>query len=250
MICSPLGRQVKYKKPDTGKGSIFMSKMDQYSATEKLAILEELEIGQTTISAIIQKYDIGKTTLREWRQRYNQYGYEGLETRTKNQTYSAELKVAAVQDYLSGNYSQLEIIDKYKIASRTQLRTWIKKYNGHSSFKSNANGGARAMTKGRSTSWKERIDIVLYCRAHNNDYRNTSEKYRVSYQQVYQWVKKYEASGADALKDGRGRNKTPEELSESERQKLAMKKLEYENERLRAENALLKKLQELEGWRF
>ena len=41
-----------------------MSKMDQYSATEKLAILEELEIGQTTISAIIQKYDIGKTTLR------------------------------------------------------------------------------------------------------------------------------------------------------------------------------------------
>jgi hypothetical protein len=33
---------------------------------------------------------------------------------------------------------------------------------------------------------------------------------------------------------------------EAERHKLAMKKLEYENERLRAENAFLKKLQEFE----
>jgi transposase len=52
------------------------------------------------------------------------------------------------------------------------------------------------------------------------------------------------------LRDGRGRKKAPEELNEADRQRLAMKKLEYENERLRAENALLKKLQELEGWWF
>jgi transposase len=106
------------------------------------------------------------------------------------------------------------------------------------------------MTKGRSTSWKERIDIVLYCLAHNRNYRSTSEKYQVSYNQVYQWVKKYETGGEDALKDGRGRTKAPEELNEADRQKLTMKKLEYENARLRAENALLKKLQELEGRRF
>ncbi len=53
----------------------------------------------------------------------------------------------------------------------------------------------------------------------------------------------------DVLKDGRGRKKALEELSETDKQKLAMKKLEYENERLRAENALLKKLQEFEGRR-
>ena len=39
-----------------------------------------------------------------------------------------------------------------------------------------------------------------------------------------------------------GRTKAPEELTEADQQKLAMKKLEYENERLRAENAFLKKL--------
>ena len=93
------------------------------------------------------------------------------------------------------------------------------------------------MTKGRPTNWKERIDIVLYCLSHNNDYQHTAETYQVSYQQVYQWVKKYEDGREDALKDGRGRKKAPEELSEADRQNLAVKKLEYENERLRAENA-------------
>jgi hypothetical protein len=63
-------------------------------------------------------------------------------------------------------------------------------------------------------------------------------------------VKKYEDGGEDALKDGRGRKKVPEELSDAERQKLTIKKLECENERLKAENALLKKLQQLEGKRY
>lgn len=106
------------------------------------------------------------------------------------------------------------------------------------------------MTKGRSTTWQERIDIALYCFANNRDYNKTADHYQVSYQQVYGWAKKYEAGGKDALRDGRGRTKAPEELTEADQHKLAMKKLEYENERLRAENAFLKKLQEFERRRL
>ncbi|MGG4394941.1 helix-turn-helix domain-containing protein [Paenibacillus thiaminolyticus] len=69
------------------------------------------------------------------------------------------------------------------------------------------------MTKGRSTTWQERIDIVQYCLAHQYDYRKTADHFQVSYQQVYQWVKKFEEGGQDALKDGRGRTKAPEELT-------------------------------------
>lgn len=238
------------KKTGYHEGSILMSKINQYKAAEKLAILQELETGQATCVEIAKKYDISVTTLVKWRHRYELYGYEGLEIKTHFNKYSPELKLQAVQDYLSGEYSQYQIIDKYKIASRTQLARWINKYNNHSSFKSYPSEGAKAMTKGRTTSWQERIEMVLYCLSHNHDYQNTSEKYQVSYQQVYQWVKKYEAGGEEALKDRRGRKKAPEELSETDRQRLAMKKLEYENERLRAENALLKKLQELERRRF
>ncbi len=172
------------------------------------------------------------------------YGYEGLEIRTHNRCYSKELKHQAVLDYLEGGLSQYQIIDKYKIASRTQLANWIMKYNGHSNLR--AYSGGRAMTKGRSTTWQERIDIVQYCLANGQDYAKTAAQFKVSYQQVYGWVKKFEVGGRGALRDGRGRTKAPEELTEADQQKLAMKKLEYEIERLRAENAFLKKLQELE----
>lgn len=106
------------------------------------------------------------------------------------------------------------------------------------------------MTEGRSTTWQERIDIVLYCLANEQDYKKAASHFKVSYQQVYGWIKKYETGGQDALKDGRGRTKLPEELTEADQHKLAMKKMEYENERLRAENAFLKKLQELERRRL
>lgn len=226
-----------------------MSKINKYSAAEKLSILQEFEMGEITLLDIAKKYEINKSSLINWRHCYKLYGYNGLEIRTHNKRYSAEFKIQAVQDYLSGNYSQHEIIAKYKISSFTQISNWIKKYNSHSSFKTNESRGTHTMTKGKSTNWKERIDIVLYCLSHNYDYQITSKNHQVSYQQVYQWVKKYEEGGEDSLKDGRGRKKTLEELSDADRRKIAMKKLECDNERLRAENALLKKLQELEGWR-
>ncbi|WP_337019025.1 helix-turn-helix domain-containing protein [Oceanobacillus massiliensis] len=78
------------------------------------------------------------------------------------------------------------------------------------------------------------------------DYQGTAEKYRVSYQQVYQWVKKYETKGSEGLKDNRGKTKSESELSPEEKLKLEMKRMEFENERLRAENAFLKKLEEIE----
>ena len=83
----------------------------------------------------VKQYGISKTTLAKWRRRYRVHGYEGLEIRTRNRSYSAELKLQAVKDCLYEGLSQYEVIDKYKIASRNQLASWIKKYNGHSSLK-------------------------------------------------------------------------------------------------------------------
>ena len=225
-----------------------MSKIE-HTAAEKFAIIQQIESGQISVKSAVGTFGISKSTLAKWRRRYRVYGYEGLEIGTSNRSYSAELKLQAVQDYLSGGLSQYEVIDKYKIASRNQLSRWVDKYNGHSSLKTYT-GGTTAMTKGRATTLQERIDIVLYCLAHAQDYRKAAEQFKVSYQQVYGWVKKYEAGGQEALQDGRGRSKAPEELTDADRHKLGMKKLEYENERLRAENAFLKKLQDLERRRL
>ncbi|WP_249897067.1 helix-turn-helix domain-containing protein [Paenibacillus sp. PK3_47] len=220
------------------------------AAAEKLAILQEIKEGVIGLNAAVGKFGVSKSSIQEWRRRYKAYGYPGLETRTHNRTYSAELKRKAVKDVLEGGLSQTQVIYKYQIASQTQLANWIKKYNGHSKSLTANSGGTKAMTKGRLTTWQERIDIVQYCLAHQLDYTKTASQFKVSYPQVYSWVKKYQSGGDDALRDGRGRTKAPEELTEADRYKLAMKKLEYENERLRAENALLKKLDEIERRRL
>src|SRR5690606_39696392 len=78
------------------------------------------------------------------------------------------------------------------------------------------------------------------------NYQETAENHQVSYQQVYQWVRKYEDGGWDALKDRRGRSKSVEELTPEGKMELEMRQIEKENERLRAENAFLKKLEEIE----
>ncbi|KIL48083.1 helix-turn-helix domain-containing protein [Jeotgalibacillus campisalis] len=78
------------------------------------------------------------------------------------------------------------------------------------------------------------------------NYQKAATSHQVSYQQVYQWVKKYENGGEKALKDRRGYKKEEEELTPEEKVNLQMKKLERENDRLRAKNLFLKKLEEIE----
>lgn len=63
---------------------------------------------------------------------------------------------------------------------------------------------------------------------------------------MYQWVKKFGEEGEDGLRDKRGQRKAEPELTPEERIQCEMQRLERENERLRVENAFLKKLEELE----
>lgn len=103
------------------------------------------------------------------------------------------------------------------------------------------------MTKTRDTTAQERAQIVKVCIANGNDYGGTALKYRVSYQQVYVWTKKYREMGEVGLEDRRGHragtlpSRTPEE---SLRDRIAQ--LEREKYDLEMENALLKKVKELE----
>ena len=166
----------------------------------------------------------------------------------KNKVYSAELKVQAVEEYLSGKGSQREVCRKYGILAKRTLEVWIMWYNGHREFKERSRAkGEIYMTKGRKTTQEERAEIVAFCIEHNYDYGLTVETYNVSYQQVYAWVRKYEEGGVDKLRDNRGRTKQVEEMTEVEKLKAEMKIREAKNRQLEIENEFIKKLQELKG---
>lgn len=227
-----------------------MSRRTKYTIEEKYEILMEYVNGNKSLQEIHDKYKISVYAFYNWKYKYETYGIDGLKESRTWKKYSKELKEQVVLEYLSGKYSQGELVKKYELTDKTLLKKWINNYNSHREEMAKPKGMRKSMTNGRNTSLKERIEIVQYCINHNNNYQQAAKAYQVSYQQVYKWVKKYEFGGENALWDGRGKKKIEMEMTPEEKMKREMKKLEAENERLRAENAFLKKLEELERRRY
>jgi Transposase and inactivated derivatives len=93
---------------------------------------------------------------------------------------------------LSGSGSLLDMCSRYAISDTKVIRGWIQKYIGCEELKARGEGRDIYMTKGRVTTLDERIEIVSYCIANGKDYNAVIEKYGVSYQQIYSWVRKYD----------------------------------------------------------
>ena len=68
-------------------------------------------------------------------------------SRRKNKKYSAELKLEAVQAYLNGEGSYEKLRKRYGLLSSTQLKEWVKWYNGHKEFKERRFGRPENSTK-------------------------------------------------------------------------------------------------------
>ena len=222
--------------------------MSKTSYEDKIEAIKRIKNGEAGINGTARKLGIHPETLRSWIMKYESQGIESLKKSNKNKRYTKEQKTNAVEEYLAGKGSLLEICKKHKITATRLLRAWIMWYNGHKEFKERSSAkGEIYMTKGRKTTQEERAEIVAFCIEHNKDYGLTVERYNVSYQQVYAWVRKYEEGGVDKLKDNRGRTKPVEEMTEVEKLKAEMKILEAKNRQLEIENAFIKKLQELKG---
>lgn len=208
-----------------------MSRKSKVSTEIKVQAVEDYLRDIKSLSEISNELNIYKSAISAWVRKYKTFGKEGLLNKGYNTSYSAQLKTQAVIDYLDGKGSLDDICIKYKISAIGILQQWIKKYNGHKIFKSHSTKGDKLMTNGRKTTYEERIEIVSFCIANAHDYNLTANKFNVSYQQVYTWVKKYNKDGYTALVDRRGKNKSFEELSESEKFSAQLKLLEAENRR-------------------
>ena len=218
---------------------------------EKIRAVEAYLRGEIALRSIMNQYSVAKNSFYKWVRNYEIFGPDGLRDKHTRTQYSLEVQTAAVQDYLSGVGSQADICKKYKIHSQTQLQNWIKLYNSHRELRpSRGRGSDIYMTTGRNTTYEERVEIVSYCIEQGNDYAAAVEKYGVSYQQIYSWVRKYKENGAEGLIDKRGKRKPESEMTELEKLRAENRVLEARNKRLETENAVLKKLEEIERrWR-
>lgn len=213
---------------------------------EKVRAVREYLDGKGGMKAIAKKYGVSYRPFRKWVHKYKALGENAFFRTGHNASYSAEFKQLVVDEYLSGQGSYDDLAVKYKIPSFETIRQWVLKYNGHEKLKASGTGGIPIMTKGRKTTFDERVEIVQYCIAHGHNYTQTAEKYQISYQQARNYTVKYETGGTDSLQDKRGRHKSVSEMTELERLRAENKLLRAEKEHAQMEASFLKKLAEIE----
>ena len=101
------------------------------------------------------------------------------------------------------------------------------------------------MARGKKTNYEDVYRIMVsYFSTHN--YAETSEKFKVSYQQARNYTIKYETGGVNALQDNRGKKKSEDSLTEIERLQAELKLEKAKRQRVEMELSFLKKLEEIE----
>ena len=225
-----------------------MSQKSKLSLEEKVKIILKYMNGDVGLNSAAAEAGVAHETLRQWIMQYQAEGAIAFLPDRKAHTYSPELKLQAVQDYLAGEGSLMEVSKKYGVRDKKTLRSWIKMYNTHGDFNSvKSFGGGSCMKQGRDTTQEERIQIVKDCLASGKKYGEMALKYKVSYQQVRKWTLRFEEMGEAGLEDRRGKRKrdqTPR--TELEKAQIEIEQLKRKLYLAEMERDLLKKLDEIE----
>lgn len=155
--------------------------------------------------------------------------------------YSEEFKLKVVNYYLNNNYGWEYVAKQFNIPGWTTVRKWVRKYEEH---------GAKGLIKNQKTSYSGEFkqNVVEYMHTNHLSATMTATKFNLANENtVLRWERIYYEEGPQALyKEKRGRNKN---MSSKPRKKKLSKEVEEdliaEVQRLRMENAYLKKLQAL-----
>jgi transposase len=213
----------------------------------RIFLINEIIKHGKTVTAVAKENKMNRGTLSDWVRKYKKSGPEALQPYRKKYHYTYQEKIAAVKHVVLDGYSIQGTVEEFNISSKAVLKAWIKNYNSQKELKTTGSGFSAMKSKksSKQTSIQERLEIVQYTIAHNNDYQLAIQKYGISYQQIYTWIRKYNEKGIQGLQDKRGRNQPIKELSELNQLKLEMKRLRKRNEFLEMEIDIEKKLQEL-----
>lgn len=225
-----------------------MGRKIKYSKEVKIQACKDYLSGRKSAKEIANGIDFKIESLNdrivEWSKLYEEYGPSIFDEKKRNSTYDEEFKHKLVKDYLSGKGSLQDLQIKYKIPSTYTIRQWILKYNKGEELKEYNPKGEVYTMKTRKVTREEKLEIIQYVLANNNDYKGAADRYTVPYHDVYNWVRKYLKTGEESVKDNRGRppkNKPEVELSEEDKLKIELEKQKRINDRLALEIEILKK---------
>lgn len=215
------------------------------SLEEKVKLLEECINGRIRQREAARRAGVTIGSIQRWLSHYRTGGKAALEHSGRRRVYSKETKRSAVEEYLCGSGSLLSISEKYQISTPSLLLEWVQVYHRHNNTQTEE--GEIVMAGRRTYTLEERVQIV---KEHLEDGKTISElavEHGLGYRLVYDWVKKYQTKGLAGLEDRRGqRTASQEPRTPEEELRVRIAQLERENDLLRLECDLLKKVKELE----
>jgi len=152
--------------------------------------------------------------------------------------FTAEDKLKAIHRYVNGNESFASIGSSMGTA-KSEVIKWVQLYQHH---------GTEAFTKpytGYSTQFK--LDVLNFMNEQGTSIRETSARFNISsHSSLIRWKKQVELQGIDALESKKkGRPAMKKENKKGTHVEGSVEALQEELERLRMENAYLKKLNAL-----
>ena len=154
--------------------------------------------------------------------------------------YSTEFKLEVVNYYLSNYTSYNDVAKHFDIPSSTSIKRWVSKYKEH---------GSKGLLKNFHTSYDGifKQNVVEYMHTNHLSYNQTANHFNLGCEKIVKdWECIYYKEGPQGLykEELRGSKKTMK--SDNKKKKNTKEEdLVAEVERLRMENAYLKKLQAL-----
>lgn len=221
-----------------------MGKRKELRLAEKISLVEECLAGRLRMREAARRAGVGHSTMENWISRYRSEGISALaeDGNRSKRRYSEDFKRKVVDAYLSGQGSSMAIAEKYQLRSGNLVLDWVKAYHERSSRQETGGSVMR-----REHTVEERLQAVLCCLDGGQPLGDVAQAYQVEVQTLRGWVKKYRKLGAAGLEDRRGHrlaHQTPRSPDEALRIENA--RLKQENELLKMELYLRKKVKELE----
>lgn len=155
--------------------------------------------------------------------------------------FSPDTKIQAVTRYLNGVESLNTVAKLYRIHQSIFIN-WVRQYEYH---------GEKAFNKGyTSYSTQDKLDVLNHMNEHGTSVRETAAVFNISsHSTILSWQRSLESHGIDALQSKKkGRPSMNKDSKEQKNQMLvegSVEALKAEVDRLRMENAYLKKLNAL-----
>ena len=122
--------------------------MSKYNLEFKLKVVKEYLEGNIGYLSLAEKYNIkSESEIRKWVNAYKIQGYEGLEVKRKNNKYTLEFKLNAVNLYLTGEMSFQSLANELKINNPSMIAKWVIDFReeGIEGLKSKKRGGPSNM---------------------------------------------------------------------------------------------------------